>query len=110
MSKEAQIRATLESRGIDDVLIWARERASVPLSELNAKLGAGVAPIDLENFMASVAREKGSYDDFVRVEACRSLNRYFPQGIGASKDPKFGASSGWAIWAGPPRATAQGSG
>jgi hypothetical protein len=44
MSKEAQIRATLESRGIDDVLIWARERASVPLSELNAKWVPGLPP------------------------------------------------------------------
>lgn len=61
---------------------WARQHATVSSVDLNKMLDAGVAPVDLERLMADVAPNTGRYNEFVRTEAVRWLNAYFPQGFG----------------------------
>lgn len=99
MTSEDKIRLALTRLGEANGLEWARRHASKPLVELNRALDAGVAPVDLERFLADSARDSGRYDEFVRIEAMRRLNEFFPRGFGNSERQQFGLSSGWAMWA-----------
>ncbi|MFZ5817882.1 MAG: DMP19 family protein [Bacillota bacterium] len=98
MSAE-KIRAALERIGEQDVLAWARRNATQSLFALNQALGAGVAPVELQRFMAEVARETGRYDQLMRTEAVRNLNQFFPEGYGRSKNQDFGLATAWSMWA-----------
>jgi hypothetical protein len=98
MDGEQRIQSALRRLGIDDVLEWARQHATVSLVDLNEMLNAGVAPVELECFMADAASKTGRYDQFVRTEAVRRLNEYFPQGFGKSDKQQFGLASAWAMW------------
>lgn len=99
MDREQKIQAALSRICATNVLQWAREHATVSLVDLNKMVDAGVAPIDLEHFMAEVARQTGEYDLFVRTEAVRRLNEYFPEGFRQSQRQQYGLASGWAMWA-----------
>lgn len=99
MEHELRIRTALLRLGVDDVLAWARANCTAPLVDLNERLAAGVAPVDLGHFMAAAAKTSGRYDDFVRTEAVRRLNEHFPEGFGASAKRDYGLAAGWAIWA-----------
>ena len=95
-----KIRAALARLGEIDVLDWALRYPTQSLVQLNARLAAGVAPVDLERFMADAARDSGRYDALVRLEAVRRLNEYFPGGFGSCERPENALASAWAMWAG----------
>src|SRR5688572_26103226 len=99
METELRIRTALARMGADDVLEWAAANCTLSLVALNTQLDAGVSPRALEGFMADRAKESNRYDAFVRVEAVRRLNEYFPDGFGCSEKQSFGLSAGWAMWA-----------
>jgi hypothetical protein len=99
MDEELRIRTALARADISDVLNWARRNCRKPLVVLNRELDANVAPVDLERFMRKVAADSRTFDDFVRVEAVRRLNEYFPQGVAASDRQDYGFAAGWAMWA-----------
>jgi hypothetical protein len=96
---ELRIRTALGRIGADDVLEWAKANCTLSLVALNAQLDAGVSPNALERFMADRAKESNRYDAFVKVEAVRRLNQYFPGGFGCSEKQSYGLSAGWAMWA-----------
>ena len=96
---ELRIRTALARVGAPDILEWARSRCTRSLVALNDELNANVAPVDLQHFMAAVARDSGRYNDFVRTEAVRRLNEYFPAGFGASKRQTYALAAGWSMWA-----------
>jgi hypothetical protein len=100
MQPEERIRQALAQLGEGNVLDWARKHATRSLVELSAVLAAGVAPIDLERFMADCARDSGRFDEFVRDQAVRRLNENFPNGFGNSNKQQYGLAAGWAMWAG----------
>ena len=99
MDTELRIRTALARIGADDVLEWAKANCTLSLVALNAQLDAGVSPKALEGFMADRAKESNRYDAFVKVEAVRRLNQYFPGGFGRSGKQDYGLSAGWAMWA-----------
>lgn len=98
MQPDQKISDALARLGERDVLDWARRHATRRLVELNAMLAAGVAPVHLESFMADYARVSGRYDEFVRTEAVRRLNEYFPNGFGKSDSQQYELASGWVMW------------
>jgi len=95
---ELRIRTALLRLGIDDVLRWAEKNCAASLVDLNEQLAAGVAPVDLEQFMATAARDSGRYEEFVRMQAVRRLSEQFPEGFGASNQQGYGLAAGWAMW------------
>jgi len=99
VENELRIRTALARLGVSDVLDWAGRNCRKSLVVLNRELDASVAPVDLEHFMRKVAAESLRYDEFVRVEAVRWLNVYFPQGVAASNQQDHGFTAGWAMWA-----------
>jgi hypothetical protein len=96
---EDKIRSALSQIGQQDVLKWAAEHPTLSLVDLNRLLGAGVAPVALENYMREVALDAGTFNEFVQMEAVRRLNEHLPNGLQYAKNPDFGFASGWAMWA-----------
>lgn len=99
MVEEVRIRAALIRMGVTDILTWARQHSTLSLVDLTELLDAGVAPVDVERFMADQARDSGRYDELVRMEAVRRLNERFPRGIRQTQSLQFEAASGWSAWA-----------
>lgn len=96
---EERIRQALAAHGEDDILDWAAVRLALSLAELNRVLDAGVAPFFLERCMAEAARNSDRYDEFLRAQLVRHLNRQFPNGFAAA-DQAFRTAAAWAMWAG----------
>lgn len=100
MDFEEDIRSALVGLECEDILGWARTNVTRSLAELTETLGAAVPPVAVQRFMAKVARESGRYDEFVRTEAVRKLNEFFPKGFGQSDKQQYGLAAGWAMWVG----------
>jgi hypothetical protein len=100
MRPDQKISVALRRLGDPDGLDWSRRYATRPLVELNTMLAAGVAPVHLQSFIADRARASGRYDEFLRIEAVRLLNEYFPEGFSKSDNQQYGLASSWVMWSG----------
>ena len=78
---EERIKLALAAHGEDDILIWAAAQPTLSLAELNTLLDAGIAPFILERFMAEAARTSDRYDEFLRAQLVRYLNRQSPMAL-----------------------------
>lgn len=83
---------------IDSPVQWTIDNCVAGWFDLKSRLNISVAPIDLKNYITSIARNNKCYNLLVQAELVRILNEHFPKGYNASDNKNYGNAAGFSSW------------
>ena len=88
----------VKSLGYRDVTEFAASSPNSPYRELAAKLGDGIAPVQVEILLRAEAVAADDPNGFSRDCLARYLRQDLPDGWGVGVQPEFNAARAFASW------------